>query len=58
MPFVPGVNAINFNHTYQSPGLYTCHVMVQNRVSHQVASVKVGILEDIRNVSLVAYTRK
>ncbi|XP_072050242.1 polycystin-1-like [Amphiura filiformis] len=56
--FADGRSGLDFSHTYQSPGLYEVNVILRNKVSHQVASVKAGILEDIRNVSLLAYTRQ
>ena len=53
-----GASNVIFEHSYQTPGLYTVRLSAFNQVSHTSTSIKVGVLQDIQGVSLVAYTSK
>ena len=53
-----GVSDFNLQHTYDAPGLYKAKVSVFNKISLETVTASVGILEDISDVNLEAYTRK
>ena len=53
-----GVSDVNLQHTYDAPGLYKAKVSVFNKISLETITASVGILEDISDVNLEAYTRK